>query len=151
MTALPFGATVHSWVLVVIVLVMIVTPVQVAARAGVSPAEKASLVDLFDSLTGKNWTTNTNWISNPDPCTWYGVDCGSSESAILALSLEGNNAVGTLPESIGALSQLQYVGLPCPRPLAIASCTSQPTHDHAHKHCHVHCRLVPDGGGDQVP
>lgn len=55
-----------------------------------------------DHPTGPTgWKTKTNWLVNPDECTWHGIQC--AKGAIFSINLEKNNILGTVPREIGLL------------------------------------------------
>ena len=45
-----------------------------------SMPERQALVDLYSSTFGPGWTTNTNWLTKTNPCSWYGVTCTTASS-----------------------------------------------------------------------
>jgi hypothetical protein len=65
---------------------------------------------LYASWDGKEWETQTNWISNQSECMWYGVDC-DEDSKIVQLSLPSNNIRGPLDHRLGALTDLVELDL----------------------------------------
>jgi hypothetical protein len=71
--------------------------------------ECQALVDLYESTNGAGWLTNTNWLSDPDISTWYGIT--ESAGHVTIVSLYSNQLSGTLPESIGQLPNLKLLEL----------------------------------------
>lgn len=70
--------------------------------------DSLALVDLYNSTDGDNWIRNDNWLTeNVD--TWQGVIV--SGGRVTGLHLNKNNLTGTLPPSIGDLSQLAVLDL----------------------------------------
>ena len=70
---------------------------------------RVPLVDLYLASQGDTWTLATNWLSSTvSPCNWLGVSCVSD--VVVSLSLPNNNVGGTLPGSLGALTNLTCVG-----------------------------------------
>ena len=67
-------------------------------------SECQALVDLYASTNGAGWTTNTNWLSDPDISTWFGITV--TEGHVTVIELYGNNVVGVLPDT---LDQLPYL------------------------------------------
>lgn len=76
-----------------------------ALLVDVPPAERAALVALYNAAGGSSWTTKTNWNTG-DPClnSWYGITCNGSN--VTQIMLGSNNLNGTIPATIGNLSQL---------------------------------------------
>ncbi len=70
---------------------------------GVFTQDYNALVDLYNSTTGASWTINTNWLSG-DVNTWHGVTVVGDR--VTELQLNANNLDGTIPTSIGDLTQL---------------------------------------------
>ncbi|MEK7989369.1 MAG: leucine-rich repeat domain-containing protein, partial [Thiotrichaceae bacterium] len=60
----------------------------------VSQSECETLVALYDSTDGDNWTDNTGWKQTNTPCSWFGVDC--SDNSVAYLSLPNNKLVGEI-------------------------------------------------------
>jgi len=88
------------------------------AEIGVVPdiVEFNALKDLFNNTNGANWTNKTNWPTTwpasataAQMGTWFGVTVANGD--ITGISLCPNNLVGQIPESIGALRQLDYFAL----------------------------------------
>ena len=66
-------------------------------------------MDLYNSTNGSNWTENSGWLTDSDPCSWYGVVC--VEGHVTTLWLVENNLSGTIPSSIGNLVNLERLVL----------------------------------------
>ena len=72
------------------------------------------LSSLYYGLAGKNWEDNTNWNSNLDVCTWYGVGCDGNPASsndwdsgvVTSLELYDNGLEGVLMEDVVALTGL---------------------------------------------
>ncbi len=71
--------------------------------------EKQALVALYNSTDGDNWTDNSGWLTDADPCTWYGVSC--AEGRVVRIALKENGLTGSLPPEIGNLSNLITLNL----------------------------------------
>lgn len=86
-------------------------PLGPTAKAGQSsPAgERAALVDLYRATDGPGWTDHTGWDETDDFCTWYGVTC--EDGHVTELDLHSNELSGSVPDSIGDLTGLTYLGL----------------------------------------
>ena len=66
---------------------------------------------LYLSLTGYQWTNQTNWMMDIHYCGWSGVECGSAANATTATTVVGLNlpkryVYGTIPQEIALLSSL---------------------------------------------
>ncbi|PZR33553.1 MAG: hypothetical protein DI538_17940, partial [Azospira oryzae] len=78
--------------------------------------EYLALKDLYTNTLGDTWSNHSNWpISWPatatsaEFATWAGV--GVSNGDVTSLQLGYNNLQGSLPSSLGNLTQLVYVGV----------------------------------------
>ena len=67
--------------------------------------DRDALVALYNATDGANWENNTNWLTDNDFSTWYGVEV--SEGRITRLSLQNNNLTGKLPSELSTLSTLE--------------------------------------------
>ncbi len=52
---------------------------------------------IYDSTGGANWAKKTNWFTNPDLKTWYGVSLTVDGCDVAKINLSTNNLVGRLP------------------------------------------------------
>ncbi len=70
-----------------------------------------ALTALFRAADGPHWITQSNWLSfdSAAPCHWYGVQCANGH--VTALRLAANGLSGTIPISIGYLSNLATLQL----------------------------------------
>ncbi len=66
----------------------------------VSDNSVLALLDIYDTLGGSLWNSNSNWLIG-DPCNnfWFGVVC--SGGSITEINLEDNNLSGILGENNG--------------------------------------------------
>ena len=58
---------------------------------------------------GNDWTHHSGWMTSQDPCTWYGITCGSHnwpQLHVTHIHLQNNNLNGTIPHELGALTDL---------------------------------------------
>lgn len=79
-----------------------------------------ALIELYKSTNGDNWTNKAGWKEPPlytdgfampgTECSWYGVTCDASGN-VIKLKLSNNKLVGTIPNSIGDLTNLQHLHL----------------------------------------
>ena len=90
-----------------------------AAQADSGPAaiDRAALIALYNATDGNNWTNTLSgerrWLVN-DPnsniADWYGVTTDSN-GRVTQLQLYRNGLTGTIPASLGQLSQLTVLSL----------------------------------------
>jgi Leucine rich repeat/Bacterial Ig-like domain (group 2) len=79
--------------------------------------DRSALIALYTTAGGANWTNTTNnnnkWIfpgtCGDNPCGWYGVTC--SGGRVTGVNLPNNNLIGTIPASIGNLTDLTVLNL----------------------------------------
>jgi hypothetical protein len=43
----------------------------------ISKVECQSLLELYHSTEGPNWSNNEGWNVTNTPCAWYGITCGN--------------------------------------------------------------------------
>ena len=67
------------------------------------------LVALYNATNGTNWRNRTNWLTDNDLSTWYGV--AVSNNRVTSLNLEQNNLKGRIPAALGNLSNLNTLML----------------------------------------
>jgi len=84
-----------------------------SVHAQTSAQQVQALKNLYDSTGGAKW--RVPWTFTGDPCAnfWFGVTCysaGPNDQRIFKLVLQGNNLIGTLPD-ISGLSYMQYLYL----------------------------------------
>ena len=72
--------------------------------------DRAVLVALYEATNGANWTNNTNWLSDRPLGEWYGVTTDENER-VTRLGLRENRLSGSLPSSLGNLTNLQRLDL----------------------------------------
>eukprot|EP00760_Papus_ankaliazontas_P036093 PhM_4_TR818/c0_g2_i1/m.62942 len=72
-----------------------------------TPQELAALHKLYTSTGGTSWKNSSGWDTNVDPCSgtqWFGITCaavpGTTTLSVVAIELNGNNLVGTLPPDV---------------------------------------------------
>lgn len=81
-----------------------------ALQAQTPHPDIAPLTALYNATNGPNWTNKTNWLSDNNPCGWYGVSCDGN-GRVTALGLSQNNLIGTIPTTLGNLNNLKELVL----------------------------------------
>jgi Leucine-rich repeat (LRR) protein len=75
------------------------------AQGLIPDAERSALIALYEATGGANWHSRTNWLGAAGTeDTWYGVKVENGH--VIELDLSGNGLVGTIPSSLGDLTQL---------------------------------------------
>jgi hypothetical protein len=78
---------------------------------GVSPEERRALVALYQSTDGNHWKNHDGWLGPlGTECTWYGISCNPTfhePTTVTEIELSENNLVGSLPEEIGQLTNIE--------------------------------------------
>ncbi len=72
-------------------------------------SECEALVALYESTNGAGWDDNSNWLVTITVSEWYGVTVESGH--IDTMDLTDNNLIGSIPQELGNLSNLQRVWL----------------------------------------
>ena len=80
-----------------------------AVQTQIDKEECHVLVDLYTSTNGANWKENSGWNVTNIPCSWEGVTCYGGN--VTGLYLDDNQLGGSIPESLGKLSQLIELSL----------------------------------------
>jgi hypothetical protein len=94
-----------------LVAVLMLVPIR-HADAQISQVERDALIELYNSTGGASWSDNTNWLGSlGTECTWYGVTCNSAKQQVRSIDLEYNNLDGSLPNSIGDFTALEWIYL----------------------------------------
>tara|TARA_R100001369_G_scaffold44024_1_gene70125 strand:+ start:2436 stop:3146 length:711 start_codon:yes stop_codon:yes gene_type:complete len=75
--------------------------------AQVSVQEKQALIDFYNATNGENW--NSTWELNQPVSEWEGVTLENNK--VKGITLLFNNVEGTIPSSIGNLSNLETLEL----------------------------------------
>lgn len=80
-------------------------------------ADRAVLLDVYHAMWGTSWQCCLDWTTEPDPCKWVdgmvmcATDPSSGEPRVTQLSLRYRGVGGTIPASIGGLSELTVLDL----------------------------------------
>lgn len=73
-------------------------------------SERRALEDIYRLTHGENWHCNMGWMNNNVPVSrWYKV--GVLGAHVHSVVMSSNNMVGTLPQSISALTELRMIEL----------------------------------------
>jgi len=83
-------------------------PTNCANVTEIPSSECQSLLDLYNSTGGVNWTNKTGWNENNTPCSWFGVTCSAGH--VKTIELLGNNLKGSLP-NLNSLPNLTEIFL----------------------------------------
>ena len=67
--------------------------------------ERNILVQFYNSTDGPNWTNNTNWLSDLPLDEWNGIRL-NADRRVVSIYLGSNGLNGTIPSSIGQLTEL---------------------------------------------
>lgn len=58
------------------------------ASGAVPPSQLQALKDLYTATDGAHWDQYRQWdLSNPEPCTWPGVQCDAAASTITCVNI----------------------------------------------------------------
>ncbi len=74
-----------------------------------SVVDSLSLVALYESTNGSNWTDNTNWLSDSSFSTWFGIN--EISGRVRGINISYNQLNGELPADLSNLSDLRYLYL----------------------------------------
>ena len=90
----------------------------IATSSAIPDYELQALKDLYDSTDGDDWVwKGKHWdfsdITQANPCdTWQGITCSITRyHHVTSINLPGCNLVGSLPSSLGLLSELLSLSL----------------------------------------
>ena len=70
-------------------------------------ADRDALVALYNATDGDNWTDKTNWLTDSDLSTWFGVTVLNGR--VTSLSLRNNNLTGVISPELGNLTNLTWL------------------------------------------
>ncbi|MDY6992967.1 MAG: hypothetical protein SVR94_10260, partial [Pseudomonadota bacterium] len=107
-TCSRFNLNDYLFCLLFILSLFIPLPTQAAtdctAVTQIPQPECEALLDLYEQTNGSNWKENSGWGKNNELCAWYGIWCDNNR--VFAISLNNNQLDGSIPDSIGQLTQL---------------------------------------------
>ena len=72
--------------------------------------DRAVLEEFYDATNGANWSSSTNWKTEAPLGDWVGVSTDAS-GRVAALELNDNQLSGSIPSSLGNLSNLELLSL----------------------------------------
>ncbi len=74
--------------MLIICMLGIITPwASDAVAAPLDPAQRAALIDLYNSTSGHLWTSSSGWLSG-DPCAgWFGVKCDPGSNEVMYVTV----------------------------------------------------------------
>lgn len=75
----------------------------------VPQAECEALDALYTATGGWQWNRNAGWLTDKNPCSWYGVQC--QDGHVVKLALANNGLRGGLRPRVGALASLTTLEL----------------------------------------
>jgi len=107
-SALPPDAT-SAWPTMAATSSPVVPPTVSSAPSMVPPdvALQQSALEAFYAATGgQSWVSNTNWLVDPNICTWAGIGCDTTQQFVISLRLQSNRLSGSLPVELAQLSKL---------------------------------------------
>ena len=88
-------------------LTLVLCLFSVFAFANIATQEKDALVAIYNATQGDNWTQS--WDLNADVTAWQGLTI--KDNKVVAIDLSFNNLVGSLPDELGNLTNLESLNL----------------------------------------
>jgi Leucine rich repeat N-terminal domain len=73
--------------------------------------ERNVLIDLYESLNGTNWGDQTNWNSDEDHCTWFGIVCDDGRVSEINMEFNGLVAISDVSSLLFGLPNLVKLDL----------------------------------------
>jgi Leucine-rich repeat (LRR) protein len=81
-------------------------------QAAIQQKERDALIALYNSTNGSKWFQKDGWSGAAGTeCSWYGVYCNDSNSAVVEIYLSWNGLSGNIAPALGSLSQLTSLSL----------------------------------------
>ena len=62
------------------------------------------LETLYITTQGPLWRLKADWLTDIEPCSWYGISC--TNQMITSMRLNENHLAGSIPSQLGLLSHL---------------------------------------------
>ena len=72
--------------------------------------DRTALEAFYDATGGRNWATNTNWLSEMPLAKWHGVFVDTN-GCVTRLDLRNNQLTGSIPTELDNLSSLRDLNL----------------------------------------
>ena len=72
--------------------------------------DRQALMDLYEATGGSGWSNDSGWGSGNPSGNWHGITV-NSQGRVIRVDLSDNNLAGSLPESIGNLTQVRYLNV----------------------------------------
>lgn len=83
---------------------------QTSCMSDTKERERKILELFFNAMNGKHWRNADGWLEeHSDYCSWYGIEC--ADSTVQTISLASNNLMGTPPQELFELRNLQNLWL----------------------------------------
>ena len=76
----------------------------------VNTDDRAVLVEFYNAMGGENWKRRRNWLSDRPLNEWWGVST-TEDGRVNTLRLRAHNLSGSIPESLGNLTDLEDLDL----------------------------------------
>ena len=80
------------------------------AMAASTDEQRTALMDFYGDTHGEDWLQGTDWGSDSDYCSWYGIGCDGLGN-VTSLNLRSNKLNGALTHRITKLIHLQDLHL----------------------------------------
>jgi len=77
--------------------------------AQINVQDSLVLIDLYNNTNKTGWYNHTNWLTAAPVTTWYGITV--SGDRVVKITLRSNGISGTIPSSLGNLTNLQILDL----------------------------------------
>lgn len=102
--------TTFSPVLTAISAILFFFCVSTSLNAQCTHPDLPALESLYDATNGSDWTDDSGWFSDCEPCGWSGIGC-DAENRVTSIILRDNGLTGFLPAEIANLDRLELLGL----------------------------------------